>query len=129
MFRDRDDRTASGCTAREFTNISVGCDTFLVTATLVTEFDIYCGNDVWRVPLAQSIYFAGVLIGAVVFGQLGDLFGRRKVLLFTISQMVTAGLVCPFVATFNGYIVTQFFIGMGQVGVFQTSFVLAIEMA
>lgn len=46
--------------------------------TIITEWQLY-GTNEWIPGFLQSIYYAGVLIGATVFGQLSDIYGRKIV--------------------------------------------------
>ena len=48
--------------------------------TVITEFDLVCKKD-YLVPLVNSFFMIGILIGSVLFGVLSDIFGRKNVLL------------------------------------------------
>jgi len=134
MFKAKDNDSSAICLKTEFSpNVTVGCEKHLFsehyyTSTLVTEFNLICGNDEWKIPLTESAFFAGVLAGAVLYGQLSDIFGRRSILLLGIVQMSASGIASAFVPTFTEFVATNFFLGMAQVGVFQTAFIMAIEM-
>ena len=80
------------CDAEHFNqNITIDCggeyvaDDSVYASTLVADFGLFC-DLAYKVPLVESIFFVGVLIGAPVFGYAADYFGRKKTLL--------AGLVC-----------------------------------
>ena len=60
-------------------------DDSVYATTLVADFDLFC-DLAYKVPLVESIFFVGVLVGAPVFGYAADYFGRKKTLL--------AGLIC-----------------------------------
>lgn len=94
---------------------------------MITDFNLVC-QDSWKNPLSESIFFGGVLAGAIVNGQLGDYIGRKKVFLLTLLQTLGFGLVSVFSPSFTFYVVMQFFTAMGQVGVFQCAYVLGIEL-
>ncbi|KAM5249001.1 solute carrier family 22 member 12-like isoform 3-T3 [Ctenodactylus gundi] len=49
------------------------------TSTIVTKWDLVCDSQALK-PVAQSIYLAGILVGAAVCGRASDRFGRRMVL-------------------------------------------------
>ena len=48
--------------------------------TVITEFDLVCQKDHF-VPLVNSFFMIGILIGSVLFGVLSDIYGRRNILL------------------------------------------------
>eukprot|EP00058_Branchiostoma_floridae_P020739 XP_002606229.1 hypothetical protein BRAFLDRAFT_84031 [Branchiostoma floridae] len=48
-------------------------DTRQYKSSIFTEFNLVC-DDYWLNSLSQSIYMCGVLIGAIGFGQLADLY-------------------------------------------------------
>ncbi|XP_004437616.1 PREDICTED: solute carrier family 22 member 12 isoform X2 [Ceratotherium simum simum] len=56
------------------------------TSTIVAEWDLVCDSQALR-PIAQSIYLAGILVGAAVCGQASDRLGRRLVLTWSYLQM------------------------------------------
>ena len=60
-------------------------DDSVYASTLVADFELLC-DQAYKVPLVESIFFIGVLLGAPAFGYAADYFGRKKALL--------AGLIC-----------------------------------
>ena len=113
-----------------------------MATSMVTEFNLVCG-DQWLLPLSQSVFFAGVLVGAAVYGHLGDLLGRRTAFLLGMVQTTIAGIAAAFAPNLACYCVLMFITAMGQVslhnplspcyiltqvGVFQCCFVLAVEL-
>ena len=95
--------------------------------TVASEFDLVCDLQ-WMLPFSQSLFFAGVLVGAPLFGQLADLLGRKITFLLSLLETSVCGLVAAFASSFWMFAVVQFFTAMGQVGMFQTAFVLGIEL-
>jgi len=86
-----------------------------MATSLVTEFNLVCG-DQWLLPLSQSVFFAGVLVGAAVYGHLGDLLGRRTAFLLGMVQTTIAGIAAAFAPNLACYCVLMFITAMGQVG-------------
>lgn len=50
--------------------------------SIVQEFDLLCGPTAYYAIVVSSFQFAGVLVGTVVYGHLGDHFGRKPVSIF-----------------------------------------------
>jgi len=129
MFQRVDNTT---CKASDFSNITDKCENHVFSRkdmrqTLATEFDLVCGDE-WKLPLSQSVFFAGVLVGAAVFGHLGDVWGRKNMFLFGLLETTVCGVGAALSTNFVMFTVFQFFTAMGQVGVFQTVYVLGIEI-
>ena len=101
--------------------------TKVMRKTLATDFDLVCGQE-WKVPLSQSFFFAGVLIGAAVFGYLGDVWGRKNMFLVALLETTICGIGAALSTSFLMFTIFQFFTAMGQIGVFMTVFVLGIEI-
>ena len=59
----------------------------------------------------MTIYFAGVMIGGVIFGMISDRFGRRKVLLFTMYAHIIFGIAVAFIPNYTGFVTLRFIIG------------------
>ena len=133
--KSNDDLLQSSCTKNDFSvTESHGCGISrhvfsdgVMSSTLVTEYLLICDQE-WVVPLIQSSYFAGVLVGAISFGWLSDLWGRKKT--FMISTLITilSGTLAASSTSSKMFTTVQFFTAMGQIGVFQTSFVIGLEL-
>jgi MFS family permease len=62
---------------------------------------------------AATAYLAGAVIGALVFGRLTDLFGRKKLFLVTLSVYLLATLASGFSWGFWSFALFRFFTGAG----------------
>ncbi|PVD28437.1 hypothetical protein C0Q70_11024 [Pomacea canaliculata] len=58
--------------------------------TITSEFKLVCTKKFWR-STSKSVFFAGRLVGAVVFGQLSDRFGRRPMFFVGVAMLLLAG--------------------------------------
>ena len=64
------------------------------------------------VSLSTSIYFAGVMIGGVIFGAASDSLGRFPVIVFTLFIPVILGVMLFFVESFILFIIIRCLIGV-----------------
>ena len=62
-----------------------------------------------------TVQMCGLLVGALVCGQLADIFGRRKLLYITYSLLLAVSLGSAFVNSWQLFAAFRFFIG-GLVG-------------
>ena len=49
----------------------------MMTKTVSTEFELVCDRDFY-IKLSTSLYYAGYAVGAIVFGNMSDLKGRKE---------------------------------------------------
>ncbi len=63
--------------------------------------------------LAASLYVAGACAGALVFGQLTDRFGRKKLFMITLGVYLIATVLTAFSFTALWFYVCRFFTGFG----------------
>ncbi|OWK17189.1 hypothetical protein Celaphus_00013287 [Cervus elaphus hippelaphus] len=71
-------------------------------STIVTEWDLVCEARTLR-DLAQSVYMAGVLAGAAVFGSLADRLGRKAPLVWSYLQLAVSGAATAYFGSFGAY--------------------------
>ncbi|XP_068424511.1 solute carrier family 22 member 7-like [Clinocottus analis] len=101
-------------------------DNSTFTSTLATEWDLVCD----RKSLTQTtgtIFFIGVMIGAVTFGFLSDKFGRRNTLLASYVMAMGFGFASAFANSYALFAVLRFLTGFGVTGIGVNSLVLGIE--
>jgi MFS family permease len=82
-------------------------------APTLTEPGSGLGLTEGQVALAQSIYVAGACLGALLFGQLTDRFGRKKLFLITLSVYLLATIAAAFSQSPAWFLVARFFTGAG----------------
>ncbi|XP_059089159.1 organic cation transporter protein-like [Tigriopus californicus] len=101
-------------------------DRSVYNSTLATDFDLVC-DEAWQVPLGQSVYFGGVLVGALTFGILADYLGRKPCLMFAILLSVVSSIASGLAPNYPVYLAMNFLVAFGQLGLFQTAFILSVE--
>ncbi|KAH9492213.1 hypothetical protein Btru_029229 [Bulinus truncatus] len=63
--------------------------------TIVSEFQLVCDKKYWT-RVASSTFFVGRLIGSIIFGQLSDRSGRKRVFLAGCFLLLISGTLAAF---------------------------------
>ncbi|XP_078516990.1 solute carrier family 22 member 6-B-like isoform X2 [Lissotriton helveticus] len=101
-------------------------DRSVFISSIVAEWDLVCDHRSLK-QLAQSIFMAGVLVGAILFGSLADRFGRRAILLWSCLQIAAMGTGAALSPNFLAYCIFRFLTGMGISGFILNDLSLAQE--
>ncbi|KAK6494190.1 solute carrier family 22 member 5-like isoform X1 [Huso huso] len=97
------------------------------TSTIVTEWNLVCEED-WKAPFSSSIFFAGVLTGSLISGQVSDRYGRKVVLFLTMALQTVFSLIQVFSNSWEMFCVLYFVVGLGQISNYVAAFVLGSEL-
>nr|XP_039273908.1 organic cation transporter protein-like [Styela clava] len=116
-----------------FTNETSSCinghvfDKSSYESTTTTDWDLVCDR-LYLTTLASVVYFVGVFFAVILGGNLGDRFGRTRVLI--IGQVFTFifGVGCAFSPNLATFAATRFFIAIFCISSGPPSFVYAIEI-
>uniref|UniRef100_A0A8C5R3Y5 Major facilitator superfamily (MFS) profile domain-containing protein n=1 Tax=Leptobrachium leishanense TaxID=445787 RepID=A0A8C5R3Y5_9ANUR len=99
-------------------NVTEPCeDGWVYDKTIFSStWDLVCNFQKMK-QIAQSIYMAGVLVGAVLLGGLSDRFGRKKLLIGSYLAMALFGTCVAFLPKFVYYCIFRFLCGMAFSGI------------
>ncbi|XP_038058409.1 organic cation transporter protein-like [Patiria miniata] len=76
-------------------------------STINEEFRLVCEREDF-VGLAQSVWFAGVLTGSLVWGSVGDWLGRRKTFILSLIFVSISSIATTFAPNFLAYMALRF---------------------
>ncbi|KAF3707958.1 Solute carrier family 22 member 7 Organic anion transporter 2 rbOAT2 [Channa argus] len=96
------------------------------TSTLATEWDLVCDRKSLT-KTTSTIFFFGVMIGAIAFGFLCDKYGRKNTLLASYLMTIAFGFSSAFANSYILFAVLRFLTGFALTGISINSVVLSIE--
>uniref|UniRef100_A0A671NLI5 Solute carrier family 22 member 13a n=1 Tax=Sinocyclocheilus anshuiensis TaxID=1608454 RepID=A0A671NLI5_9TELE len=107
-------------------NETTTCTDGWVHNDTIYEFDLVCDNvNLFRG--AQTIFLAGVLVGAVLFGPFSESFGRKRATQIPMVLMLIFTVVTGLAPNFYVYLASQFIVGIALGGFRINSIILATE--
>nr|XP_061792355.1 solute carrier family 22 member 7a [Nerophis lumbriciformis] len=95
-------------------------------STTVTEWDLVCEDRGFNNALA-TYFFLGVTFGAILFGHLADMFGRKPTLLAALGGAALMGAALAFSSSYTAFAVTRALSGVALSGVSIIGCVLGLE--
>ncbi|XP_072320323.1 solute carrier family 22 member 7-like [Eucyclogobius newberryi] len=95
-------------------------------STLTSQWDLVCEKK-GKNKATATIFFVGVMFGAITFGLLSDKFGRRIPLLLSYVSGMLFAVVSAFSTTYIMFAVLRFFTGFCITGIVIVSAVLSVE--
>ncbi|XP_062283622.1 solute carrier family 22 member 7-like [Scomber scombrus] len=95
-------------------------------STLTSEWDLVC-DERGKNKVTTTIFFVGVMFGAMSFGSLSDRFGRRIMLLVSYVSGMLFAVASAFSSSYVMFIVLRFFTGFCITGIVIISSVLSVE--
>ncbi|XP_035515646.1 uncharacterized protein LOC118326710 [Morone saxatilis] len=95
-------------------------------STLTSQWDLVCDRR-GKNKATATIFFVGVMFGAMSFGSLSDRFGRRIMLLVSYVSGMLFAVASAFSTSYLMFAVLRFFTGFCITGIVIVSTVLSVE--
>ncbi|KAJ1521414.1 hypothetical protein ONE63_003087 [Megalurothrips usitatus] len=122
----------TSCTPEAFVTTQVErCDRWVFAEdahSLLTEFNITCEENRWKLTLVGSVNFLGQLLGMPFSGLLSDRIGRRGLLMIVIPLSWLAGMARSFVTSYKLFIAFEFADAFFASGIYSACFILGMEL-
>ncbi|XP_023256270.1 solute carrier family 22 member 16 [Seriola lalandi dorsalis] len=97
-----------------------------VQQSIVTDWDLVCEKE-WLAKLCQPTFMLGVLIGALMFGDIADRVGRVRILMITSLCQFGLGVAVAFSGNYYFFVVLRFLLAMVSSGYLVVVFVYVTE--
>ncbi|CAC5421931.1 SLC22A4_5 [Mytilus coruscus] len=81
-------------------------------STVVSEWNLVCDKE-WIVSTITTIQMGGLLVGAIISGQIGDVFGRRITYYLSVIILMIANIIAAFSVNWQMFAALRFCIGLG----------------
>ncbi|XP_039248425.2 solute carrier family 22 member 15-like [Styela clava] len=94
--------------------------------TIVTEWNLY--DEQWVIDLMGSLFFAGYIAGSFIFGQLPDLYGRKRIMIINFTLAAICCFCSAFCQNWHTFAATRFIGGLFAGGAVAPGFVLMCEL-
>ncbi|XP_058382601.1 steroid transmembrane transporter SLC22A24-like isoform X1 [Diceros bicornis minor] len=95
-------------------------------STIATEWDLVCESQS-LISVAQSLFMAAQLLGALIFGHLSDRFGRKMVFRWCLLKFAVVNTCATFAPTFLVYCSLHFLGGMCIITIVANCFIIMSE--
>ncbi|KAK7115925.1 organic cation transporter protein-like [Littorina saxatilis] len=95
-------------------------------STVLSEWNLVCDRD-YLVELSITVFMIGATVGAMAILPLADRFGRKRVMMLCLLGQACVGTATAFVRDYTFFTALRFVIGMLNIGVGISSYVLMTE--
>lgn len=96
-------------------------------STVVTQWDLVCANH-WLVPLEQTTYLLGWLVGFVCFGSICDRYGRRTTFILALMLSIPLGIAVALALNYIMFVLMRLLFGAMLAGTFVSLYVARLEL-
>uniref|UniRef100_A0A1I8EKM0 MFS domain-containing protein n=1 Tax=Wuchereria bancrofti TaxID=6293 RepID=A0A1I8EKM0_WUCBA len=94
--------------------------------SVAVEWSYFCSETV-KVKNLVSFQMFGTIVGGILFGQLSDLFGRRKTMIVCIAMTALSGILSSFAVNLFMFAISRTFVGFFVGGNSIVMYVYVIE--
>ena len=94
--------------------------------SFVTEYDLVC-EKASTAAFASSMFYIGGLIGSLISGITADTYGRKVVLVTSLSVTIAMSVVCSYTAGVWQLTVARGFLGAAQMTCYSIAFIILSE--
>ncbi|XP_053365766.1 solute carrier family 22 member 7b.1 [Clarias gariepinus] len=101
-------------------------DTSYFKSTLASQFDLVC-NTKGLTKASATVFFIGVMFGAIFFGVLCDKYGRKTILLVSYVSAIVFSIASAVSTSFIMFAAFRFLTGFSLSGISIVAIVLTIE--
>jgi len=91
-----------------------------------SEFDWVC-DDAWKPAFTQSMFYAGAIIGTLIFGWISDHYGRYGSFISSNAVLMVTGIATPFANNFITFTIIRFLMGTSFITFFMSLYMLTLE--
>ncbi len=96
--------------------------------SMVWDFQMFCGQANYNASLISTLFFTGFLVGAMFWGQISDIFGRRKIVLVLLASSLISSSSCALAQSWITLAILRFLVGFSIGGILNVNFTLTMEL-
>ena len=96
-------------------------------SSAIMEWNLVC-NSAWLRATADSLFMIGVLLGSIIFGDLSDRYGRRRIFFASLVLQLIGGILAAIAPEYISFVLARMLVGATTSGVFLVAYVIALEM-
>ncbi|XP_021380014.1 organic cation transporter protein-like isoform X2 [Mizuhopecten yessoensis] len=95
--------------------------------TFTSKHNLVCDNG-YQTALAKSLYFVGVFVGGIIFGNLSDAYGRKTSFCMAVISLLISTVALTLSPFYTFFAVCNIIVGASTEGIYITGYVLGLEL-